>query len=61
VLDASGYLVYKRHFVSLTWNGVLGTRMNVYRDSVLISMEANDEQYLMTHHFHKKGKGPEKT
>jgi hypothetical protein len=34
--------------------------MNVCRDGVLISMTANDEQYLMTHHFHKKGEGQRK-
>jgi hypothetical protein len=56
VLDASGYLVHKRHFVSLTCSGALGTLVNVYRDGVLISMKANDEQYLMTHHFHKREK-----
>jgi hypothetical protein len=39
LLDASGYLVHKCHFVSLTWSGALGTLVNVYRDGVLISMQ----------------------
>jgi hypothetical protein len=60
VLDASGYLVHKGHFVSLTWSGALGALVNACRDGVLISMTANDEQYLMTHHFQKKKKGQRK-
>jgi len=56
VLNASGYLVLKRYFVSLAWSGALGTLVNVYRDGVLISMTANDGQYTDDSPFPQKTK-----